>query len=83
MLFRLDVESPSELSLLGGTRGKHGLTINNYLNRELAESGDTGPLLEIRLLEEGGSRICGSAVDGGARFCMSYMDERNTASHTR
>ena len=59
---------------MGRNRGRHGLTIDNYPNSELSDSGNTGPLLEIRLLEEGGSVICGAAVDGGASFCMSYMD---------
>ena len=40
-------------------------------------------MLEIRLLEEGGSGICGAAVAGGATIFMSSMDERNTSSHTR
>ena len=40
-------------------------------------------MLEIIFLEEGGSGICGAAVAGGARFCMSYMDECNTVSHIR
>ena len=41
------------MSLLGGTREKKGSIINNSPNSKLADSGDTGPLLEIRLLEEG------------------------------
>ena len=44
-LFRPDVDSPLEQSLLVGTRGRHGLTMDNYTNSELANSGDTGPLL--------------------------------------
>ena len=47
-----------------GTREHHELTINNYPNSELADSGDTGSLLEICLLEEGRSGICGAAVAG-------------------
>ena len=62
------MESPSELSLLGGTRVRHGLNMYIYPNSELADSGDTGPLLEIRLLEEGGSGICVDAVAGRSRF---------------
>ena len=73
-MFKPDVESPSEMSLVVGTRGKQGLILNNYPNSELSDSGDTVSLLKIRLLEEGGSVICGAAVDGGASFCMSYMD---------
>ena len=73
------MESPLEMSLVGGTRGQNGLTINISPNRELADSGDTSPLLEIRLLEEGGSVICVSAVADMARFFKSYMDECNTA----
>ena len=66
---------------MGGTRGKKDLIINNYPNSKLDESGDTGLLLEIRLLEEGGSGICGAELASGERFCISYMDECNTASH--
>ena len=68
---------------MGGNRGKYGLTIDNPPNSEISDSGDTGLLLEIRFLEEGGRGICGSAVAIRAIFCMSYMDEYNTASHTR
>ena len=50
--------------------GQHGLAINNYSNSELANSRDTGPLLEIILFEEGGSGICGSAVTDRESFCM-------------
>ena len=53
---------------MGGTRGKKGLTINNYSISGLADGGNTGLMLEIRLLDEGGSGICGAAVTGGARF---------------
>ena len=66
-----------------GTMVQQGLIIKNSPNSELSDSGDTGPLLEIRLLEEGVSGICGAAVAGGERFCMLSMDECNTASHTR
>ena len=52
-----------------GTRVKHRLIINNSPNSNLFNSRDTGPLLEIFLLEEGGSRICESAVASGERFC--------------
>ena len=34
-----------------GTRVRHRLTIYNYPNSELADSGYTGPLLEICLLD--------------------------------
>ena len=53
---------------MGGTRGNNRLTIDNSPNSELAGSGDTGPLLEISLLEEDGRGICGSEVAGGASF---------------
>ena len=43
---------------MGGTRGQKGLIINNYPTSELADSRDTDPLLEIHLLEDGGSEIC-------------------------
>ena len=33
-------------------------------------------------MKEAGSGICGAAMDGGERFCMSFMDECNTASRT-
>ena len=49
----------------------------------LFRSRDKGPLLEICLLEGGGSGIYGAAVVGGERFCMSSMDECRTASHTQ
>ena len=77
------MESLLEMSLVGRNRRRHGLTINNYPNRELYDSGDTCPLLGISILEEGGGGIFGSEVYGRARFCMSSMDECNTASHTR
>ena len=68
------MDYPSELSLVEGNRVRHGLTIYNYPNSELFESGDTGPLLGIRLLDEGGRGICGAAMAGGGSFGMSYMD---------
>ena len=77
------MESSSEMSLVGGTRGKKVLIINNPPDREFADSGDTCPLLEISLLEEGVSGIFGAAVAGGARFFMSSMDGCNTVSHTQ
>ena len=64
------------MSLVGGNRGQQGLIKNNSPNNKLADSGDTGPMIE------GGIEICGSAVAGGASFCLSYMDERSIASHT-
>ena len=81
-MFWPDAGSPSELSLVGGRRGSHGLTINNSPNSDLSDSGETGLLLEIRILEEGERRICGAAVAGGAMFCMSYMGECNIALYT-
>ena len=78
-LFRPDVESPSEMSLVGGTRGQKGLTIHNYPNINITDSRDKGPLLEISLPEEGGSGIRGAALAGGSMICMSSMDECNTA----
>ena len=68
---------------MGRTSGRHGLTIDNSPNSKLSDSGDTGPLLEISILEEGGRGICGSVVAGGARFCISSLDECNTDLHTR
>ena len=68
---------------MGGTRVSHGLTIDNSLDSEIADSGNTGPLLEIRFLEEVGRGICGSEVAGGAKFFISSMDECNTNSHTQ
>ena len=67
---------------MGGTREKKGLIVNNSPTSEISDSRDTGPLLEIRMLEEGGIGICGAAVAGWARFSMSSMDECNTESHT-
>ena len=81
MLFMPDMESPSDMSLVGGTRRQQGLIINNSPNSELAYSRETGSLLEICLLEEGGSRICGGEVDDRERFCMSSMNEGNTSSY--
>ena len=83
LLFMTGAESPSEMSLVVGTRYKRELIINNYPNIELAARGDTGPLLEIILLEEGGSGMCGSEVAVGARFCMSSMYECYTLPHTQ
>ena len=51
LLFRLEVVSPPKLSLVGRTSGRNGLTIDNDPNSELYNSGDTGPLLEISILE--------------------------------
>ena len=65
---------------MGRNRGRHGLTIDNSPNSNLANSADTGPLLKICFWDEGGRRMCGSAVAGGAWFCMSYMDDCNTDS---
>ena len=73
-MFSQDVEYPSEISLVGGTRGKKGLIMNNSPNSEHAVRGNTGPMLETCLLEESGSGICGAAVDYGAMFCMLSMD---------
>ena len=83
LLFRTEAEYSSELSLVGETRERHGLTINNSPNSKLDDSGNTGMLPEIRFFKEIGSEICVSAVTGGARFGMLSMDECNTASHTR
>ena len=69
-LFRLDMGSPLEMSLVEGTRRQHGLTINNSPNSELCDSRETGTLLEICLMEEGGSGICGAAMADRERFCM-------------
>ena len=80
--FRPGVESPSEMSLVRGTRRKKVLILNNSQNSELSDSGNTGPLLNICLLEEGESGLFGATVAGGARFFMSYMDECSTPSHT-
>ena len=70
MLFRPDAESLSEMSLVGGARGHHELTVNNSPNSELCDSRETGTLLEICLMEEGGSGICGAAMADRERFCM-------------
>ena len=82
LVLRQCAESRSDMSLLGGTRETKKLTINNHSNSKLADSGDTGPLLETSFLKEAGSGICGAAMAGGERFCMSSMDECNTASQT-
>ena len=71
------------MSLVGRIRGHKGLITNNYPNNDISDNGDTGPLIEISLLEEGGSGICGSTVDDVARFCMSSMEEFNNESQTR
>ena len=68
MLFRPVVESPSDISLVGGTRGQKGLFMNNSPNSELVGSRDTGPLLGIFLMEEGGSGICRATVAGGGEI---------------
>ena len=39
-------------------------------------------MLEIKSVEEGGGGIYGAAVAGGVIFCMSSMDQLNTAFHT-
>ena len=70
MLFMPGVESPSKMSLVGGTRGQKELVINNYLNSDIYDGGDTGLLLGINLLEDDGSGICGATVAGRERFCM-------------
>ena len=68
LLFRMEAESPSELLLVVGTSRRHGSTIDNYPNSKLSDSEDTGPLLEISLLEEGRRGVCGASVAGRARF---------------
>ena len=68
---------------MGGTRGEKGLILNNYPTSDLSDSEYTGLLIDICLLEEGGSGICGAAVAEGARFCMPSMYEFNTALNTR
>ena len=73
-LFRPGAESPLYISLVGGNRGYKELIINNCPNAKRPDRGDTGPLLEVRLMEEGGSGICGSAVAVAERFFMSSMD---------
>ena len=73
--FSPEAESLLGMSLLGGTRRHQGFIINHSLNSKLAGIQETVPLLEIRLLEKGGSVICEAPVAGGARFCMSSMDE--------
>ena len=47
LLFRLEEESTSELFFVGRNRERHGLTTDNSPNRDIANSEDTGPLLEI------------------------------------
>ena len=47
-MFSPEAESPSELSLVGGNRGRHELNIDNSPDGEIYDSGYTGPLLEIR-----------------------------------
>ena len=47
---------------MGGTRVNKELIINNSPNNELADSRDTGPLLEIHFMEESGSGVFGSAM---------------------
>ena len=66
MLFSQEAESTSELSFVGRSRGMHRLTIDNSSNRDIANSEDTGPLLEISFWEEGGRGICGSLVNDEA-----------------
>ena len=39
IIFRPDVESPSEMSLVGLTKEQHGLNINNSPNSELSDNG--------------------------------------------
>ena len=70
LLFRTYVESPSNISLVGGTRVQHRLSINNSSNSELANSRDTVLLLDISLFKKGGSGICGAAVADRSIFCM-------------
>ena len=53
---------------MGGTRKQKQLIINSSPNGKLVESGDICLILEIRLLEEGGSGICGNVVADRARF---------------
>ena len=55
LLFTTGAESLLEVSLVVGTRVKKELIINNSPNSELADSRDTGPLLEISFMEKDGS----------------------------
>ena len=52
LLFRTEAEYSSELSLVGETRERHGLTINNSPNIKLDDSENTGMLPEIRFLRK-------------------------------
>ena len=87
-LFRKGAESPSENPIRGSNRGrnilkdKESIIVKTSII-ELAEGMDTGPLLQIRVLEGGGRVIYGGAAAGGERSYTCPIDEFNTASHTR
>ena len=71
-------------SLVKGLEMKTDPHYRNIINTTasyMAVEADAGPLLWIRILEEGGKEICGGVVAGGYRFCMLLRHEVSTASH--
>ena len=62
---------------------KEDTNIVNTPISEHTEGEDKVPLFQIIFIEVGRRGICGGSVEGGVRLCMSWVDECNTASHTR
>ena len=70
------------MSLGGGITKKEENNIVSTQISERTEGEDTGPLFQFLFIEGGGRKICGVAVDDGARFCMSLADNYNKVSYT-
>ena len=69
------------MSLSGGLEDNREHNIIKTTTRDISD--DEGPLCTIKFLEGGAEIICGSTVAGGARFCMTRVEDCTTASHTR
>ena len=71
------------MSLGGGITENEETNIVNTKISERTDSEDTVTLFQIIFIEGGGRRICGGAVECGARFCMLLVDECNKESPPR
>ena len=64
---------------LGVDTDSHTNNIVKYQTSDMAVEFETVPLLQIWFLEGEGKEICGEAVAGGSRFCMSFQHELSMA----
>ena len=68
---------------MGGITDNEETNIFNTPISERKEGEGTVPLFQIISLEVGRRGICGGSVEDVARFCISSVEEYNTASHTQ